>query len=198
MKKQVVVIHGGGTFASHEAWMSYLKNATVDIDLEQGVGWKRNLPNLLGEEYEVILPTMPNKQNSQYEEWRIWFEHFIPFLKDGVIIVGHSLGAMFIAKYLSENEFPRKIKATFLIAAPFEGTKENNLLLFALPASLDTFKKRGGEIFLFHSKDDSVVPFSELEKYREALPDAHVVIFEDRGHFNLEQFPEIVEAIKGL
>jgi predicted alpha/beta hydrolase family esterase len=123
-------------------------------------------------------------------------------MEDNLILIGHSLGGIFLAKYLSEENLPKKIKAVFLVAAPYElrgnGESQRNLSEFKLPVSLDKFKEQGGEIFLYHSKDDPVVPFSEVEKYQAALLNAKTVIFEDRGHFNQEQFPEIIEAIKGL
>jgi len=40
------------------------------------------------------------------------------------------------------------------------------------------------------------VPFAQLDKYKQAVPDSESLIFEDRGHFNLEKFPEIVKLIK--
>jgi predicted alpha/beta hydrolase family esterase len=52
-------------------------------------------------------------------------------------------------------------------------------------------------MFLF-SKDDCIVPFSHQEKYAQKLPEAKKVVFQDRGHFKLEEFSEIVELIKSL
>lgn len=188
-KKQILAIHGGEVFSSYDQYVEFLKSA--QIDLEQKKSWRSTLPEALGEEFEVILPQMPNKLNAKYHEWKIWFEKYFPFLAGNIILVGHSLGAIFIAKYLSEEAFPTKIKATFLIAAPYTESD------FSLD-SLKKFGEQGGEIFLYHSNDDPVVPFSEFEKYQKALPKAQVIIFEDRKHFNQEQFPELVEAIKSL
>jgi predicted alpha/beta hydrolase family esterase len=49
-----------------------------------------------------------------------------------------------------------------------------------------------------HSKDDPVVPFEHAGMFKKALPDAEVMAFEDREHFNQETFPEIIELIKKL
>jgi len=49
-----------------------------------------------------------------------------------------------------------------------------------------------------HSKDDPVVPFTQLKKYQQALPNAETVVFENREHFNQETFPEIIELIKSI
>lgn len=191
--KQVVVIHGGDTFATYEDYLQFLKAERIDDPaLTRGAGWKRGLQEALGAEFQVILPQMPNKQNAKYEEWKIWFEKYLPYIKEGVILAGHSLGGSFLAKYLSEEHFPKKITATFLVAAPYSMDGDRNLLDFAPPVSLELFAKQGGEIFLYQSSDDRVVPFSELAKYQSALPTAHARTFPDRGHFNQETFPELM------
>lgn len=151
----------------------------------------------LGEGYEVILPSMPCKENAKYPEWKIWFEKMIPFLEDNVILVGHSLGGKFLARYLAEETFSRKILAVILIASPFDRSSRKHTDFF-LPDSLAMFERQGGNIILFHSKDDPVVNFSELAKYQELLPDATVRIFDDRQHFNQAGFPELVAEIKSL
>jgi len=47
---------------------------------------------------------------------------------------------------------------------------EYSLADFVLPATLEKFEKQGGRIFLYHSEDDSVVPFVDFEKYKKAKP----------------------------
>lgn len=151
------------------------------------------------ENFEVFTPQMPNKQNARYEEWRIWFERMTPFLGDGVVFVGHSLGGIFLVKYLSENMFPKKIKAVILVAAPFkEVVGKESMGDFALPSSITNFSKQAGKIYLLYSKNDPIVPFEALTKYERALSGAKTKIFEDKGHFNIESFPEIIEIIKSL
>ena len=54
------------------------------------------------------------------------------------------------------------------------------------------------KIDLYHSKDDPVVPFSDLSKYQEALPNAKSRIFDDRKHINQEEFPELLNDILSL
>ena len=122
MKKQVVVIHGGDTFQNYEEYLKFLRNFEIDIERYKTdkEDWKRPLRRVLGENYEVILPVMPNKTNAQYKEWKIWMDKILPFLNDGVILVGHSLGGSFLAKYLSENPFPKRISGVFFVAAMYD------------------------------------------------------------------------------
>lgn len=113
--------------------------------------------------------------------------------------MGHSLGGVFLAKYFSEEDFSKEIIATFLVSAPYgDNPSEYKLLDFSLPQSLEKFEKQGAQIFIYHSEDDDVVPFTDLDKYSKTLPEAKRRIFKDRGHFNQEEFPELVEDIKSL
>jgi len=195
-KRQVVVIHGGETFDTYEQYLAMLESWEYDPYRAEYKDWKKRLPETLGEDFEVIAPSMPSKHNAKYKEWELWFRKVVPFLRDGVVLVGHSLGGLFLAKYLNENELPVRVSATHLVAAPFGTTDTVTTLAdFDIPSILDKFEERGGRIRLYFSTDDPVVPFSELTRYQAALPSAHTSIFADRAHFNQEEFPEIVFEI---
>lgn len=70
-------------------------------------GRKEKLQEQLGSDFLVYQPQFPNKQNAQYPEWKLFFEKTIAQLEDGLILIGHSLGASFLVKYLSENKIPQ-------------------------------------------------------------------------------------------
>ena len=194
--KQVLVIHGGDSFAAYEEYIAFLKE--MPVELEGSKGWKGNLNEALGPKYQVILPRMPNSFNAKYEEWKIWFEKYLALLDEDLILVGHSLGGSFLAKYLATESVPLKIRATFLIAAPHDTDGERALVEFDSPEDLTQLQAQGGEIFMYHSTDDPIVAFSEFEKFQAALPDARFRSFTDRGHFLQEEFPELVTDIKNL
>lgn len=196
MKQQIFAIHGGGAFDTYEAFLQDLRSINLDLSRATREGWKQGLQETLGENFEVIQPRMPNANNAKYLEWKIWFEKHIPFMQDGVILIGHSLGGIFLAKYLSEEMLPKTIRATLLVAAPFDTETDHSLGDFILSASLETFEKQAGNVYLFQSKDDDIVPYSNVESYMRELPNAHLISFEDRGHFHQEKFPELIEVIK--
>lgn len=201
MKKQIIYIHGGDSFESYEDYIKYLKETEFSIDwFVQKKKWKNSLAEELGDGFQILMPDMPNSFNAVYEEWKIWFEKMLPFINDGVILIGHSQGGIFLAKYLSENVYPKKISALMLVAPPYTDTPDIGsfkLVQTRHGASLlDNVSKQCDDIHLFFSKDDFVVPFSESEEYKKDLPNAQAHIFEDRGHFLQETFPEIVDEIK--
>jgi predicted alpha/beta hydrolase family esterase len=197
MKHQLIAIHGGDVFDTYDEYITFLKKQEVDLAYFKKKRWMDSLGDRLGQDFDVITPQMPNEINAHYIEWKIWFEKLVPFLNKEVILLGSSLGGIFLTKYLSENEFSHKILATYFIAAPFDGEgSEYSLGDFALPKSLDGLKKQGGNISLYQSKNDDVVSYRDFEKYRVVLPEAETVIFEDRGHFNQAEFPELVKDLK--
>lgn len=197
--RQVVVIHGGETFDTHEEYLAWLNAYEVTLDKAQTRRWKSTLADALGEEYEVIQPGMPNAFDAKYPEWKLWFEKYLAHLGDDLILVGHSLGAIFLVKYLSEETVSKHILGTFLIAAPFDSTDaEYSLSDFRLPESLSKCAEQSRLIHFYHSTDDEVVPFTDLAKYQKALPYARATVFADKGHFRMEEFPELVADIKAL
>jgi predicted alpha/beta hydrolase family esterase len=200
MKTQVIAIHGGEAFDTYDDYISYLKNSEISLEkFKPRKGWRDTLMEKLDDSYEVLLPQMPNKTNARYEEWKLYFERIIPFLSNDIILIGNSLGGIFLAKYLSKNIISKKIKATILVAAPFDNKNSKySLSGFVLPASLNKFAEQSEKIFLIQSKDDPIVLFEQLGKYKKLLPNAKEIILDGRGHFNQESFPEIIDLIKSL
>lgn len=201
MKKQIVVIHGADAFDTYEEYIKFLKEWRIEAEdlTKTRTDWKDGLAEALGAEFQVIALRMPNKLNAKYLEWKIWFEKYIPHLESGVVLVGHSMGGIFLVKYLSENDFPKKIKGLFLVAAPFdEKDSGESLGDFKLPQSLDKLNSQGAKIFIYQSTDDMVVPFADFGKYKAVLKNITAREFKDRGHFNQEELPELTQDIKDL
>ena len=199
-KTQIVLIHGGGTYKSREEYFKALKKQKVSLD--KWAGWfKDYFDKKLGKDFEIIRLKMPLADDARYEEWKVYFKKYLPFLRDNMILIGYSLGAIFLAKYLSENKFPKKILATYLVAVPFDGSmlKDSDATGgFVLKPDLSLIQKNSPNLNLFFSKDDDIVPVSHAEKYREDLPGANIIIYKSKnGHFLVPEFPEIIKMIKG-
>ena len=198
MKQQILLINGGTTFESKKEYLSFLKGIQINLEkMKAKLKWKDVLAKRLGGGFEVFIPKMPNSTNASYKEWKIWFSKIIELLDDNLILIGHSLGGIFLVKYLSENIISKKIKTTILIAAPFDSSdSEESLNDFVLGKSLKNFEKQASRIYLFQSRDDKVVNFDQVKKYKKKLPNAKLKGFRDRGHFNQDTFPEIIDLLK--
>lgn len=202
MKKQVVFIHGGDSFSKYEDFLQDLKTKTVrdlpDYKLLQI--WTKTLIEDLGDEFEVFMPVMPNKQNAQYDEWKIWFERYFEYLRNDVILIGWSLGGMFLAKYLSEQTFPISIKSLYLLAAPsgeFTDEVGNDCGTFHFDMkNLSNFSRQVENINVWHSEDDFVVDYKQFLLYKNYIEKANFVTFEDKNHFLVPTFPELIVSIK--
>lgn len=144
---------------------------------------------------------MPNKQKAQYEAWRIWFEKLFPYLNDQkTIVIGYSLGGLFVSKYLSENTFPKRISQLHLVAPVFDnhslhGESVGDFILD--PAKLGNTEAQCDEVFIYQSSDDTVCVPYHGRTYAAHLPKAHYHEFANRGHFNQPAFPELLAHIVG-
>ena len=198
MKRQVLVIHGGNAFDSYEEYIADLRAKEVTLERLTAKDWKATLGERLGSAFEVFTPRMPNGQNAKYLEWKIYFEKLLPLMDDGVVLVGHSLGGIFLAKYLSEETVSKKIHATLFVAAPFNTVEVHPYADFNLSEPLTRPTKQGGDLFFYQSKDDQVVPYSNVKDYQRVFPSAHFTLVDGRGHFNDGTFPELEETLRTL
>lgn len=192
------MIHGGMTFKNRKDYLYYLKNKRISLD--KRINWAGDYINKqLGSNFEIIKPRMPKQDDAKYEDWKIFFERYLSFLKKDFILIGGSLGGIFLAKYLSENKLPKKALAVYMICAPFDDTCPDEDLVggFKLKSNLSLVEKNAKKVYMMFSEDDDCVPVSHAEKYRAKLPNTEIIIYKSKnGHFDVPTFPEIVKLIK--
>ncbi len=208
MKQDVWAIHGGNPFDTYQEYLDYLKQKTTSRERIQRKKWADNLSSRLGSDFDVFTPEMPCKHNAKYSEWKIWFERLIPLMNENIILIGHSLGAIFLAKYFSEESFPHQTLVTILISAPIatlqdpfiaadpNAVEDHTLGDFILNEDLSKMMTTTEKLIFIHSHDDPAVPFINAEKYLKKLPQAEIMPFNDRGHFTQSEFPELEDLIK--
>jgi hypothetical protein len=102
-------------------------------------------------------------------------------------LVGHSLGGLFLVKYLSESDL--QIKSLHLVSPAWD---EGD---FKPTENWSEVVKNCENIYIWHSGDDLVVPFNEALKYQKFLTNSILYKFEDKGHFTQVDFAELVDFI---
>ena len=198
--KQLIYIHWWDVFLTEDSFRKALENWTYEPFIERKK-WTARLKEQLKNDYECFMPDMPNKHDAKYGLWKIWFEKIFPYLNDEeLVVIWRSLWWMFLIKYLWENTFPKKIKQLHLISSVFDESdmseEEKYSWNFAYdPEIILNIQHQVEEIFLYHSTDDDVVPYSHTEKIKAYLPEAKLISFKDRGHFWQPEFPELLENI---
>jgi uncharacterized protein len=181
MKRQVLFIHGGGQGA-------------YEADKELAA----NLRDELGAAYHVRCPEMPDEQSPEYEAWKEKIEQELAALDGEVILVGHSLGALILMRYVSEEEVEKPIAGLFLVATPYVGTGGWEFEEDALREDFAAEIHLRLPVFLYHSHDDEVVPFAHLALYEAKLPQATIQELEGRGHQSDNDLSEVARDIKSL
>ena len=177
-KTQVLFVHGAGGEAFEE------DGALV-----------RSLREELGSDFVVEYPEMPDADAPEFGKWSARISRELSALDGRVILVGHSLGASVLLKHLSEERVEKSIAGVFLIATPYWGREVAEFMLSEdFPATLP----EDVPIFLYHGRDDEVVPFAHLAQYAGQLPHATVREVDDRGHQLGDDLSEVAEDITGL
>jgi len=198
--QQVLYIGWWNAYPNREAFIEELKKWDYD-PFEVKKRWRFTLQERLGTDYQVAVLDMPNRTFALYREWKIQFEKTFQYLDESQILVAHSLWTIFILKYLTENNFPKKIKQLHLVSALIDDKElppeESYIWDFAFDTTkIPEIQNICEKIFLYHSKDDTCVPISQWERLHELLPTAKFEVFEDRWHMNIPKFPELIENIK--
>ena len=202
--KQLIYIHGWMCFPDTETMCNVLEKREYDPyhPYEERRKWKDWMKEQLKDTHECFFPEMPNKNMASYKVWKMWFEKVFPYLNgEDLIVIGHSLGAMFLIKYIWENTFPKKIKQLHLISSVFDESDMDDDEKYSWDFAYDQkiiphLESQSEEIFLYHSTDDDIVPYAHTEKIKAYLPKAKLITLTDRGHFFGEvEFPELLANI---
>jgi predicted alpha/beta hydrolase family esterase len=184
MSKRILFIQGAGDGA-------YDEDAEVVESLRQE----------LGPEYEITYPAMSNEADAPYEEWKQLIEKELAAMEGPVTLAGHSVGASVVVKYLSENKPAQPIDAVILMATPFwggEGWLYEGYKELELAEGFAAKLPQGAPVFLYHCRDDSVVPFEHLGLYEKFIPGAVSRPLDAGGHQCVGGLGAVAQDIRGL
>ena len=164
-KAYVLFVQGGGKGAHDE-------DTALAASLERA----------LGGQYEVHFPRMPDEADPSVKSWKGKISAELSRLRGKVLLVGHSIGGSILLKYLSEEDVKKPIAGLFLLAAPSWDEDRWNFDDLKLPHDIAETLASIPRIFLYHSRDDVVVPFAHLALHGARLPQATIRAVDGRGH----------------
>ena len=185
MSKPVLFIHGAGDGAHQE-------DRAMVANLQEG----------LGSSYSIHYPPMPQEATPGYSLWRDRLARELAELESYPILVGHSLGASVLLKYVSEEVVEQNVCGLFLLAPPYWGAEDWQVEAYTLKDDFAANLPETIPIFFYHSRSDTIVPFSHLGFYKEVLPQAIFRDLEKEDPYGGHQFgndlTEVAEDIRSL
>ncbi|MUK87905.1 serine hydrolase family protein [Ornithinibacillus sp. L9] len=183
MKKTVLFIHSAGPQRRDQG----SNNLSSYLEKE------------LGNKYQFVFPMMPNPENPEYILWKNQLDKELNLLNGEVVLVGHSLGGSVLLKYLSEESCDLTFSGLFIIASPYWGIDEDwQSKDFQLQSNFEKKLPSIPNLFLYHSHDEEIVPFTHHKTYAEKLPQASLRELEGRRHLFHNGLPILVDDIAKL
>lgn len=188
--KKVFIVHGFGGIPNG-GWISWIMAELAKNKI-----------------YTCALP-MPDAKNPVVSKWVEEIAHTVNNAsEDEIFLVGHSLGATAVLKYLEFLEGNRKISGAILVSglvSPLEPENEKSnyrtIDSFVIPEiNFEKIKNKANKFVVLHSIDDPAVPFENAEKISTAL-NCELVKVEKGGHFFIlsepicYELPELMNII---
>jgi uncharacterized protein len=177
---QVLFVHGGGE-------NGYEADSKLAASLREA----------LGDSYNVRYPHMPDDDVPDFG-WGRQIGQELSSINGEVILVGHSLGASMLLKYLSENTISNSIIGMFLLATPFWSGNEDWKQGLILHEDFADRLPKDVSIFLYRSRNDEEINVADLRTYAKKLPQATVREPESGGHQFGNDLTQVATDIKNL
>lgn len=182
---RVIVIHGTGG-SPDENWFPWLQAEFASRDIE------------------TIIPEFPTPQNQNLENWLTAFEKRVGTLRQGDVLIGHSIGAAFVLRLLENTQM--SIRAAILVAGfdsqlgdpRFDPFNESFL---KAPFSWEKIIASANEFIVFAGDNDPYVPIKfglELSKNLGTT----LRVIKGGGHLNSSSgfttFPQLLSDLNEI
>lgn len=182
---EILIFHGTGG-NPEENWFPWLKNEL------QKTG------------NQVYVPKFPDpREDNHLEDWLKVLEEYKEHIKEQSILVGHSLGGLFLLRVLERLEKP--VKGAFFVAAPI-GVKpilyyESDEKFSGFEFDWEKIKKGALNFAVYHSDNDPYVSLGNGEELASHLG-IKLKFIPQAGHINSEsgftKFDPILEDISKI
>lgn len=186
--KRAIIIHGWGGYPG-EGWQKWLRE-----ELEKK-GWK------------VEAPEMPNTEKPEINSWVSKLQEISKRVNKETFFVGHSIGCQTIMRYLENLEKKIKIGGVVFVAPWFNlletayGQEEEKDIAkpwLTKKIDLEKVKEKCGKVVAVFSDNDSCVPLTDKEIFKEKL-NAEIIVEHEKGHFsgsdNISELSIVLEKL---
>jgi pimeloyl-ACP methyl ester carboxylesterase len=181
-ERQLLFVQGGGQ-GTYDDWDHKLVES---------------LRRELGQGFEIHYPRMPNEDDPSYGAWKPALERALKPLKQGAIVVGHSVGGTILLRLLAEYSSPEPLGAVIVIAAPFVGEGGWSAEGLQFPADLGARLPEGVPVHFYHGLEDETAPPSHVDLYGRAVPQARIHRLPGRDHQLNDDLSEVAADILSL
>lgn len=160
--------------------------------------------------FEVFNPSMPEPLNPTIDKWVSFLTSQIGLPNENTILLGHSIGAQAILRYLETLDTNKKIGGAVFLAGwvnltdeAYESEEDREIGKPWIKTLIDWKKvKSHCEKFVgIWSDNDPLVPLTDSQIFQEKLG-AEVIIEHDKGHFSgsdgVTELASALEAIKSF
>ncbi|MCA9382950.1 leucine--tRNA ligase [Candidatus Dojkabacteria bacterium] len=166
---------------------------------------------LAAEGIEYFNPELPNAENPLLSEWLDTMASEVGDKETkNSVVIGRSLGCWSALKFAENHKVRKLILAAPTVPTPSrfsswqEAAEEKTYEMLvnfiggdAGNLDIEKVKENVGELVVFLSTDDPYVELEETEKwFRTEFPYARIARYREVGHFDLDEFPGILEEIK--
>ena len=179
---KVFIIHGSYGHPG-ENWFPWLKKELEELN------------------FEVFVPKFPTPERQNLENWMKVFSEYENKLDENTIMIGHSLGPVFILHIL--EKINHSIHSCFFISGSISPVGDKRFDKIEKEFLKNNFnwekiKQNCKKFFVFHSDNDPYVPMEKATELVDKL-NAELDIIKNAGHFNedsgYKEFPLLLRKI---
>ena len=157
--------------------------------------------------FKVYTPSMPEPANPKIDAWVSFLKQQVGTPDENTYLLGHSIGAQTILRYLESLEPTAKIGGAVFLAGwvhltdeayEEEGDVEIAKPWLETPIDWEKVKLHTDKFTAIFSDDDPLVPYSDSEIFKDKL-NAKIITESKKGHFSgddgIKELPSALSAI---
>jgi len=188
MAERIFIIHGWDGYPE-EGWFPWLKK------------------ELEARGFTAVAPAMPNPRKPTIPEWVSFLQQRIGIADEQTFLVGHSMGAQAILRYLETLDGAERVSLAMFVAGPVtltpaayveEGDEETAKPWLETPIDWGKVRLRAKKFIAIFSDNDPFVPLADADIFRQQL-DAEIIIEHGKGHFSgsdgITELPSALAAV---